>query len=340
VRTKEQGLHGLAIAADDVEQSAAAGLTLRGVRAESISFASAGETCRGVIYRPDDRESDALSAVIVAHGFSATRLTQYDRRARRLVEAGVAVVDFDPRFIGMSSGQPRQRITPFDWLDDLRAAVAYVRDRSDINPQAVGLYGSSLGGGIAVALAAEDRGIRAIALDVPVLDGLRATPSPLRSRPALMTAVVRDAIGRRRQRAPLTLPVIGDFQPGAVIQHDVEGFWRALDELEGLEWVEPRCVVRHPETGEWRNEATALELLDSVRFRPSRRAANVRCPVLVYLSEDDRIVPYAATRKALERIPHADVRSLRGGHFAPFYGDGFQKTVAAQISFFAQHLAV
>jgi pimeloyl-ACP methyl ester carboxylesterase len=202
----------------------------------------------------------------------------------------------------------------------------------------VGLYGSSLGGGLAVALAAEDQGIRAIALDVPALDGLRATPSPIRARPTLVRAIVRDAIGRRRRRAPLRLPVIGDSRSAAVIQHDVEGFWRALDELEGLEWLEPRRVVRHPETGEWRNEATALELLDSVRFRPSRRAADVRCPVLVHLAHDDRIVPYAPTQKALARIAHADIRSLHGGHFAPFYGEGFQTTVTAQIDFFAQHL--
>jgi dienelactone hydrolase len=44
----------------------------------------------------------------------------------------------------------RRRVT---WLADLRAAVAYVRGRSDVDAQAVGLYGSSLRGGLAVALA-------------------------------------------------------------------------------------------------------------------------------------------------------------------------------------------
>jgi len=291
------------------------------------------------MYRPDDRQSEALPVVVLAHGFSATRLTQYDRRARRLVEAGVAVMDFDPRFIGTSSGRPRQRITPLSWLDDLRAAVAYARGRSDIEAQAVGLYGSSLGGGLALALAAEDSSIRAIALDVPALDGLRATPSPIRSRPALMAAIARDAVGRRRGRPPLTLPVIGEPGSGAVIQHDVDGFWRALDELEGLEWVEPRRVVKHPQTGEWRNEATAQELLGSVFFRPARRAADVRCALLAHLAEDDRIVPGAPTRKVLAKVPNGRIRTLRGGHFAPFSGDGFEATVTAQIEFFARHLS-
>lgn len=173
---------------------------------------------------------------------------------------------------------PRQRIDAFDWLDDLRTAVAYVRSRPDVDKERVGIYGSSLGGGLAIATAAEDPGIRAVALDVPVLDGMRATPSPMRSRPWLVAAIARDAVRRHRGLGPVVLPVLGDGS-GAVIQNDVEGFWRAMDELDGVEWVEPQRVARHPETGEWRNEATALELLSSVRFRPARRAPmfGVRC---------------------------------------------------------------
>jgi fermentation-respiration switch protein FrsA (DUF1100 family) len=292
--------------------------------------------CCGVLYRPADGDQTPLPVVVLAHGLSGTRLTQYDRRARRLVEAGVAVLDFDPRFVGTSPGEPRQRIN--DWLEDLRAAVAYVRRRSDIDAQAVGLYGSSLGGALAFAIAAEDRGIRGIALDVPALDGLRATPSPVRSRPALVMAVARDLAARRRGRPPVVVQVFGDIGSGAVVQHDVDGFWRAMDELEGIEWAEAGRVARHRDTGEWRNEATALELLNSLRFRPARQVADVRCAVLAHLAKDDRVVPYRPTRKVLARIPGADLRELRGGHFAPFYGDGFKTAVNAQIDFYARHL--
>jgi fermentation-respiration switch protein FrsA (DUF1100 family) len=135
--------------------------------------------------------------------------------------------------------------------------------------------------------------------------------------------------------------VFGESGSGAVVQYDCDGFWAAMDEtarLEGIEWVEPRRVARHPETGEWRNEATALELLASVRFRPARHAAAVRCPVLAHVSEDDRVVPRRPTRRVLEKLPRAEVRALRGGHFAPFHGDGFETTVAAQVDFFSRHL--
>jgi fermentation-respiration switch protein FrsA (DUF1100 family) len=308
------------------------------MRIEAVSFPSAGGTCCGAVYRPGSIDQEALPVVVMAHGISGTRLTQYDRRARRLVEAGVAVLDFDPRFVGTSPGEPRQRIDPLSWLDDLRAALGYARGRPDLDAQAVGLYGSSLGGGCAFALAAEDPGIRAIALDVPMLDGLLATPSPIRERWPLVSAVARDVAARVRGRPPVLVPVFGELGSGAVLQYDVDGFWRAMDELDGIEWVEPQRVARHHETGEWRNEATALELVNVVRVRPAKRAADVRCAVLVHISEDDRVVSPRVTRKTLARVSGADIRTVRGGHFGPFYGDGFETTVSAEIEFFAREL--
>lgn len=275
----------------------------------------------------------------MAHGLSGTRLTQYDRRARRLVESGTAVLDFDNRFVGSSPGEPRQRIDPYLWLEDLRAAVSYVRDLSDIDEEAVGLYGSSLGGALALAVAADDPRIKAIALDVPAIDGLRVTPAPFTQKGALVSAVARDAVARLRRQPPVTLTVFGSIGSGAVLQYDTDGFWSAMRELEEITWQEAAVHATHPDTGEWRNEATALELLNMPRFRPARRAKDVDCAVLVHLSEDDRVVPYTATRKALERARRVDIRVLRGGHFAPFYGGGFETTVAAQVAFFSKSLA-
>jgi fermentation-respiration switch protein FrsA (DUF1100 family) len=287
------------------------------VQVEAIEFPSADGTCRGALLRAGGSAPERPGVVVMAHGLSGTRL-QYDRRARRLVQDGIAVLDFDPRFVGTSPGMPRQRMDAFAWLDDLRAAIAHVRSREDLDPQRIGLYGSSL--------------------DVPAIDGLRLTPSPMRSRPALLAAMARDMVGRRRGQPPVLLPVVGEAGSGAVMQNDVDGFWRAMDELEGLEWLEPRRVARHVELGEWRNEATALELMSSVRLRPARRVAAVRCPVLVHISEDDRIVPFGPTRRVLGRIASADIRTLRGGHFAPFYGDGFETTSAAHAEFFKREL--
>ena len=308
------------------------------VEPELVTFASAGGSCRGVLYRPKNTELERLPIIVMAHGMSGTRLTQYDRRARRLVESGAAVLDFDPRFIGTSPGEPRQRLDPYTSLLDMRSAVAYARSIDGIDRDDVGLYGSSLGCGVAFAVAAEDPAIRAMALDVPAPDGLRLTPAPMTQRPILAAAIVRDIVARSHHRQPVTIPMFGEVGSGAVLQYDVAGFWKAMEELEGITWSENRTVGTHPQTGEWRNAATALELLSLLRFRPALKARNVHCPVLAHLTKDDRVVPYRPTRRALHQVDGADVRTLQGGHFGPFYGEGFQTTVGAQIEFFARTL--
>lgn len=103
-----------------------------------------------------------------------------------------------------------------------------------IDGDRVGLFGSSLGGGLAFALATEDPRIRAIALAVPMLDGLIATPAPVGARPRLIAAIARDALGRRRGQPPVLLPVFGDAGSNAIIQREVDEFYAAVDEVEGL----------------------------------------------------------------------------------------------------------
>ena len=66
---------------------------------------------------------------------------------RRLAAAGTAAFGFDYRHFGASDGQPREQLDIDRQLDDWHAAIAYVRDRGGVDPDLVGLWGSSLSGG-------------------------------------------------------------------------------------------------------------------------------------------------------------------------------------------------
>lgn len=149
---------------------------------------------------------------------------------------------------------------------------------------------------------------------------------------------MRDAIGRRRGRPPVVLPVFGGPGSGAILQREVDAFYRAIDEVDGAEWMSPRQYARHPDLGEWRNEALALELLSLIIFRPARHADRVRCPVLAHIGERDRIVPVKPTLRTLRKIRNVNVQQLPGGHFDPFYGASFERSVEAQIAFFRAQL--
>jgi len=82
--------------------------------------------------------------------------------ADTLGRRGIAVLRMDDRGIGGSGGDPLG--TSADFADDIRAAVAYLRTRPEIDPARIALVGHSEGGMIAPMVAADDRRIAAVVL--------------------------------------------------------------------------------------------------------------------------------------------------------------------------------
>jgi hypothetical protein len=83
--------------------------------------------------------------------------------ADTLGRRGIAVLRLDDRGVGASTGDAPSSTTA-DFADDIRAAVAYLRTRRDIDGTRIGLLGHSEGGIIAPMVASTDAGIRAVIL--------------------------------------------------------------------------------------------------------------------------------------------------------------------------------
>jgi pimeloyl-ACP methyl ester carboxylesterase len=85
-----------------------------------------------------------------------------------LLEAGYDVFAFEPRCQGESDPQPGYE--PLQWatdfeVEDTRAALAYLKKRSDADPRGVGLFGISKGGVAGVLAAADDPWVRCFVTD-------------------------------------------------------------------------------------------------------------------------------------------------------------------------------
>ena len=76
---------------------------------------------------------------------------------------GIAVLRLDDRGYGASTGSSATATTA-DFADDIRAALAYLRTRADIDPTRLALVGHSEGGMIAPMVAASDPALRGIVL--------------------------------------------------------------------------------------------------------------------------------------------------------------------------------
>lgn len=76
-----------------------------------------------------------------------------------LTRQGIAVLRFDKRGVGSSTGSFGPHITSRDLADDVLAGITYLKTRRDIDPKHIGLVGTSEGGFIASLIAAESKDV-------------------------------------------------------------------------------------------------------------------------------------------------------------------------------------
>jgi hypothetical protein len=98
--------------------------------------------------------------VLVCHGNAGNISHRLDRAAEMQRRLGVSVLLFDYRGYGRSEGRPNEA----GCIADGRAAQQWLAKQMGIKPSDIVLMGRSLGGGVAVALAAEN-GAAALVLE-------------------------------------------------------------------------------------------------------------------------------------------------------------------------------
>lgn len=141
------------------------------MRTEEVSFYSEGSRL-SALWRTPDGASAPLRAVIQGPGWLGLKDARlYVRYHEALTAAGFGVLIFDYRGFGDSEGD-RSRISFAAQLADLVNGVSYLTSRDDVDPEAIGVFGTGgTGGGNAVLLAAADPRIKAAVSQVPVADG-------------------------------------------------------------------------------------------------------------------------------------------------------------------------
>ena len=280
-----------------------------------VRIPSHGGQLAAYLYLPDSAAATA-PCVVMAHGFSGTRDDALPGYAEAFRDAGYAVVLFDYRHFGASTGQPRQLLDIARQQDDYRAVVDWARHADGIDPDRIVLWGSSFSGGHVIAVAAGDPRIAAVISQAPYTDSvpvIRRMP-PLNLARAI-AAAVRDQAGALLGRPPTLMPAAGS--PGS---------FAAMTEPDAL----PGFTAMVPPESLWRNEVAARLMLSLPFYRPVRLADRLRMPVLFCVCDIDTTTPPGSTIKAARLAPCGEVRSYHYGHFA-IYSDPEVK--ADQVAF-------
>ena len=280
---------------------------------EEHDFDSGAERCAAWLY---PAAGDGPSAAIVmAHGLSGTRRDCLGPFAERFAAAGISALVFDHRGFGDSGGEP-DLFQSGRQLEDWRAAIAFARSLESVDPDRVATFGSSMGGGNALAAAAGDERIAAAVSQVPFLD---IVTQAHRASPRVTARMLGAAAAGR------PLPVVGQPDEAALIN--------APGGEEG--W---RRVVAMGEDSRWRNRVSSRWLL-AAPFRPGRHAARLHCPWLVCVGEADRVARPGPAITAARRAPLGELRLYPGvDHFDIYDGPAHEAVVADEVAFLRRHL--
>jgi pimeloyl-ACP methyl ester carboxylesterase len=284
------------------------------MKRRDLFFPAGGDSCAAWLYSTPGGPGTAPT-VVMAHGLSGTRRDRLGVFAERFAVAGFAALVFDHRGFGDSKGEP-DLFDPKRQLEDWSAAIAFARSLPELDGTQIATFGSSMGGGNALAAAAGNPDVAAAISQVPFLDIVKQAH---RSSPRVVARTLAAAVRGRH------LPAVGQpHEPALINAPGGEEGWRR--------------VVEIGEDSRWRNRVSSRWLLGRP-YRPVRHAATLHCPWLVCVGEADRVAKPGPAIAAARRAPKGELRTYPGvDHFDIYEGPVHEALVADQLDFLERHL--
>ncbi len=177
---------------------------------EEIFYYSDGLKIASHLYRPEDwREGDPpRPAIICLHGYSGMKEVYGMDVPRRLWGEGYFILAPDHRGFGKSEGA-RGRQRPLEQAQDTYDAISYMETVEGVDPERIGIFGTSFGGANAIWVAAFDERVKVVVSSVGVHEGERWMRSVRRPHEwaAFRARVMEAARKRVATGEPTTMPL-------------------------------------------------------------------------------------------------------------------------------------
>jgi predicted acyl esterase len=287
----------------------------------TVHFFSEGAKMEGDLFVPSDfKGGERRPGVVLCHGFTGIRSLILGDYAKVFAEHGFVALTFDYRGYGGSEGT-RRRLIPLEQIDDIRNAISYFETLPEVDPERIGLWGTSFGGANAPYAAAVDNRIKAVVGQVGFGDGERFLLDTRRfgERQELLRKVADD----RRRRA-------------------VEGAGERLSPTDALNSaqtnaflgpslknVEPSRVDISWETIEKTLEYKPVEIVDRIAPRA----------LLLIGARDDDLCKIEGYEKMYERAREPKkLVVLPITHYEIYSGKGFEESSRLECEWFDRFL--
>jgi len=165
-----------------------------GAEKKAVTIYSDGIKMAGDLYFPAGfKKDDKRAAVIFCNGTGGTRKGTPTKLASHFVKAGYVFLAFDYRGWGDSDGKliplealakpgdkgevtvkarvARWQMSYADQTEDIRAAISYVAGEPGVDPEKIGIMGSSYRGGLVTWVAGNDPRVKCVVAQVPGMGG-------------------------------------------------------------------------------------------------------------------------------------------------------------------------
>jgi uncharacterized protein len=288
-----------------------------------VAFYSEGTQLKGTLFVPDEIPAEEKRAgILLCHGYTGVRNLYLPDTARALNKAGYVVLTFDYKGWGDSNGS-KSRLAPYGRVLDSQAALTFLEIQPQVDPDRLGIYGTSYGGATVVWTAAIDPRVKVTVSVVGIGDGRRWMRSVRRpdEHADLLERARADRVRRVTtghsefvDRNEVLLP---DRQSLALATAARKGNPGAVGEIP-LEYIDDTLGF-HPE---W--------VVDKIAPRP----------VLFITSDDDRLVPPAESEAMFAKAgePKKLVVLKGWGHYEVYAGEAFRQVITPTLAWYQHHL--
>ncbi len=278
-----------------------------GIELEYTSFSRGEARFRAVVHSPANSSGKALPGLLIVSALGSPRLIRsevYDMSreiACAAASGGFRVLRFELRGSGDSEGEDYRQTDFLSEIADNAAALDFLRNRPDIDPKRIFLFGHSTGGIIAGILAGTGR--------FETASRAQALPSGRETgpRPPLAGVILSCTIGRDHlERIAATIRLQGELDGKSYpeIEKSVRNHLTLCTLLaDGMKM--PEIASRHPElaqavnsSGRIMDDRTDTYWQQQLGFNLAEVYQAIRCPALVIYGESD----FLTTRPCHETI--------------------------------------
>lgn len=133
------------------------------VDVQKVSFKNRyGIMLVGDLYIPKEKSAGKMPAIALSGPFGAVKEQASGLYAQTLAQRGFITLAFDPSYTGESGGEPRSVASPDINTEDFSAAVDFLSNHENVDPEKIGILGICGFGGLGLNAAAMDTRIKAV----------------------------------------------------------------------------------------------------------------------------------------------------------------------------------